>query len=145
MAITQRRSMRIDFTLGNKVTITREEVAPAALTVVSTVFLEGGMQFSLVPATAGPPATTALPDSPDLFGNGTATYFRLGAVDATEIKFTSEGTLVNQDGQTINGSVFLALPNAVKERKMSARAVTVLGSTGRIRGYKWDGGKWKIV
>jgi type II secretory pathway pseudopilin PulG len=158
MAITQRRNMRVTFSLGNKVEIFRERVGAEVLTMppcsipavatgclISTVFLEGNMAFALVPAMAGPPPTAALPDSPDLYGFATATHFQLAGVNATEIKFTTEGTLVNQDGQTINGSVFLSLPNSVKERKRSARVITVLGSTGRIRGYKWDGVQWKIV
>jgi prepilin-type N-terminal cleavage/methylation domain-containing protein len=144
MAITQRRNMRIDFTLGNKVTITREEITvpptvPITLTVVQTVFLEGGMGFGLV---TSPPA---LPDSPDNYGNATATTFKAGGVVTSEIKFTPEGTLIDINGATTNGSVFIALANAVKDRKMSARVITVLGSTGRIRGYKWDGVQWKIV
>jgi hypothetical protein len=147
MAITQRRNMRIEFTLGNKITITREEITvpptvPQTVTIIQTVFLEGGMGFGLVGAVA--PAA-ALPDSPDNFGNATATTFKVGVVDATQVKFTPEGILINQDGVTLNGSVFIALANAVKDRRMSARAVTVLGSTGRIRGYKWDGTQWKIV
>jgi hypothetical protein len=28
---------------------------------------------------------------------------------------------------------------------LSARAVTFFGSTGRIRGYRWDGRAWKTV
>jgi hypothetical protein len=147
MAITQRRNMRIDFTLGNKVTITREEITvpptvPQTVTIIQTVFLEGGMGFGLV--LADPPAA-ALPDSPDLYGNATATTFKAGGVVTSEIKFTPEGTLIDIDGATTNGSVFIALANAVKDRKLSARVITVLGSTGRIRGYKWDGVQWKIV
>ena len=37
--------------------------------------------------------------------------------------------------------IFLAMPNI----KLSSRAITVLGSTGRIRGYKLDGAKWVLV
>jgi hypothetical protein len=141
MAITQRRNMRIDFTLGNKVTITRENV-PAGLeplTVVQTVFMEGGMEFGLV---VGPPP---LPDSPDGFSNATATTFKAAGLVTTEYKFSPEGTFIDINGATTNGSVFVALPNAMKDRKMSARVVTVLGSTGRVRGFKWDGVQWKIV
>jgi hypothetical protein len=142
MAITQRRNMRIDFTAPNQVTITRENVPPGLnpTTVVQTVLLEGGMEFGLV--TAAP----ALPDSPDGFSNPTATTFmNSGGVVTTQYKFSPEGTFIDIDGLTTNGSVFVALTNAMKDRKMSARVVTVLGSTGRIRGFKWDGVRWKIV
>ena len=55
------------------------------------------------------------------------------------MKFSPDGTLVNQDGASANGTAFLAIPN----QALSARAVTILGSTGRIRGYKWNGSKWR--
>ncbi len=128
LAITQRRYMRVVFTAPNRVQVLREEVPGPATTLVSETYIEGGVRYSLV---------TAVPDTPDAFGKGSAIDF--GVV--TNVKFTPDGTLVNQDGQTANGSVFLSLPAA----EQSARAVTVLGSTGRIRGYRWDGRFWKLV
>jgi hypothetical protein len=38
----------------------------------------------------------------------------------------------------VNGTVFLGLPGL----KGTARAVTILGATGRVRPYYWDGTKW---
>jgi prepilin-type N-terminal cleavage/methylation domain-containing protein len=127
-AITQRRCMRLVFDVpNNRVQIVREEVPGPALTVLSSVPFEGGMKFS----------STGLTDTPDQFGIAGAVDF--GA--ATEIKFTPDGTMINQVGGLINGSVYLAMPSS----KLSARAVTVLGSTGRVRGYKWDGRQWVLV
>jgi prepilin-type N-terminal cleavage/methylation domain-containing protein len=128
MAITQRRNMRVVFTGVNTVEVYREEVPGPTLTLVRTVPMEGGVQFLL---------TAGLPDTPDAFGNATAQAFGV----ATEVKFAPDGTLVNQSGATINGSVFLAIAS----NSLSARAVTVLGSTGRVRGYRWDGRVWKMV
>jgi prepilin-type N-terminal cleavage/methylation domain-containing protein len=127
-AITQRRCMRLVFDIpNNRVQIVREEVPGPGLTVLSSVPFEGGVKFS----------STGLTNTPDNFGIG-------GAVDfgtATEIKFSPDGTLINQVGAMINGTVYLALPSSL----LSARAVTVLGSTGRVRGYKWDGRQWVRV
>jgi len=128
MAITQRRNMRVVFTGVNTVEVYREEVPGPTLTLVRTVPMEGGVQFLL---------TVGLPDTPDAFGNGTALAFGI----ATEVKFAPDGTLVNQSGASINGSVFLAITG----NSLSSRAVTVLGSTGRVRGYRWDGRVWKMV
>ena len=53
--------------------------------------------------------------------------------------FESDGELV--DGSTfqpINGTVFLGVPG----KNTSARAITVLGTTGRIRGWKGTGTLW---
>ena len=120
--------MRLVFDIpNNRVQIVREEVPGPALTVLSSVPFEGGMKFS----------NTGLTDTPDHFGVAAAVDFGT----ATEIKFTPDGTMVNQVGAVMNGTVYLALPSS----KLSARAVTVLGSTGRVRGYKWDGRQWVLV
>jgi type II secretory pathway pseudopilin PulG len=128
LAITERRYMRLVFTNPNQVDIVREEVPGPATTSRGSRLLEGGIQFVLV---------TGVPDTPDSFGATSAVAF--GVV--TDIKFSPDGTLVNENGQSINGSVFLAIPTV----KDSVRAVTVLGSTGRIRGYRWDGANWRMV
>jgi prepilin-type N-terminal cleavage/methylation domain-containing protein len=129
MAITQRRIMRLTFTNTNQVSIVREEVtSPASTTTLSAVQLESGAKFNLV---------AGVPDTPDAFGNSSATYFGT----ATQIRFSTDGTLIDQSGFTLNGSVFVSIPNMPR----SLRAVTVLGSTGRVRGYRWDGTRWKLV
>jgi prepilin-type N-terminal cleavage/methylation domain-containing protein len=129
LAITQRRNMRLTFDSGNLVQIIREEVPGPTLTTISTVVFEGGLQFLKL---AG--------DTPEALGTtGNATAVAFGT--ATQIKFAPDGTLVDQDGITLNGTVFVAFPNQM----LSARAVTIFGSTGRIRGYRWDGRFWKAV
>lgn len=132
LAITQRRYMRIVFTDPNQVQIVREDVAPAGTTVISTTVLEGTMKYLLV---------SAVPDTPDAFGNGAAVKFTASVGAVTNMKFSPDGTLVNQDGSTTNGSVFLAMPGVSN----TARAITVLGSTGRVRAYRWDGHIWILV
>src|SRR5229473_1282474 len=91
---------------------------------------EGGMQFLTV---------SGLPDTPDAFGNASAVTFPTATGSPLEIKFATDGTFVNQDGLSLNGTVFVALPN----QALSARAVTIFGSTGRVRAYRWDGRIWK--
>jgi len=128
LAITQRRNMRLTFIGTSSVQIVREEVPGPTLTTLSSVPFEGGAQFLLI---------AGLPDTPDAFGNGTAVYFS----GATEVKFGPDGTLVDQNGNALNGTVFVALAN----QKISARAVTIFGSTGRVRAFRWDGSSWKVV
>ena len=127
MAIGQRRYMRVVLTNPDKIQIVREEVPGPATTVISTTRLEGGPIFQLM----------GLDDTPDAFGKASPMDFGT----ATNIKFTPDGTLVNQNGVTLNGTVFMGILPDVR----SARAVTVLGSTGRIRGYRFDGRNWKLV
>jgi prepilin-type N-terminal cleavage/methylation domain-containing protein len=129
LAITQRRNMRLSLSSdGNQVRIIREEVPGPTLKELSSVILEGGAKFSKV---------AGLPDTPDTFGDSAGVWF----AGATEIKFNPEGRLINQSGALLNGTVFVSQGN----QKLSARAVTVLGSTGRVRGYRWDGRGWKLV
>jgi type II secretory pathway pseudopilin PulG len=126
-AITQRRYMRLVFTAPNTIQIVREEL-DGTTTTLSSVLFEGGVTFSLV---------GGVPDTPDAFGNSAAIYFG----SATNQKFGPDGTFVNQVGSMVNGSVFVSLLN----QKRSVRAVTILGSTGRIQAYRFDGAVWKLA
>ncbi len=123
-SITERRNIAVSFTENNEVLLMRREV-PEGETPLGLIPLEGGVQFAVV---------DPLPDTPESFGNSTPIDF--GTAAAT--LFTTDGSLVNEIGQPVNGTVFLAVPGD----PLSARAVTVLGSTGRIRSYKWDGARW---
>ena len=60
----------------------------------------------------------------------------------TQIRFGPDGTLTDQDGLTVNGTVFVGFTN---QQTLSGRAIAIFGSTGRIRAYRWDGRNWKVV
>lgn len=124
-AITQRRNFQVKFINGNQIQIVRQEL-PAGTTTLSTVYLEGGMTYRLDPY---------LPDTPEGFGKSSAVDFGT----ATAIIFSPDGTLVNQSGIPSNGTIFLSLPNEPR----AGRAVTILGATGRVRGYRWSGNSWE--
>ena len=124
-AITQRRTVRITFTPPNRIVVTRVEVPGPATTVLSDANLEEGMAFQLFPG---------VPDTPDAFGRASATSFGT----ATTLAFTSEGSFVDQNGDPVNGTVFLGRAN----QPTSARAVTVFGPTALVRNWRWNGGQW---
>ena len=90
---------------------------------------EGNVTYRLVP--------TVTTDTPDGFGNSTALAFGT----ATSYTFSTDGTLVDQSGNPLNGTIFLAVVNVAK----SQRAVTIMGGTGRVRGFKWTGFGWNRV
>lgn len=127
LAITQRRYIQLTFTGTNVVNSIREDI-PNGTTTLSSVPIEGGIQFALM---------SAVPDTPDAFGNASAVAFAA----ATTVRFSSDGSLLDQSGHPVNGTVFLAIPGESR----SFRAVTVMGATGRVRGYKWDGARWVLV
>jgi prepilin-type N-terminal cleavage/methylation domain-containing protein len=129
MAVTQRRNMELKFVGTNWMQIVRREVPAGTTTLVSQAF-EGNVTFRIVP--------TVTTDTPDGFGRSSAIAF---GSTTTAILFSSDGTLIDQSGNPLNGTVFLAVVNVEK----SQRAVTVLGATGRVRGYKWNGFGWTRV
>jgi prepilin-type N-terminal cleavage/methylation domain-containing protein len=116
MAVMQRRNMEVQFVGGNWVRVVRHEAPGIVTTVVRSVALEGNAVFALVPG---------VPDTPD----------------AQIVMFGTDGTLIDGNGNPLNGTVFLAIANQPK----SVRAVTVLGTTGRIRGYRWFGAAWNRI
>jgi prepilin-type N-terminal cleavage/methylation domain-containing protein len=105
--------------------------AGAVNPVLSTIYLQFPAQYLVIAGT---------PDTPDAFGNAAAVEFEgLNGGPVGGMLFQSDGELV--DGTTfqpINGSVFLAYPG----KNTSARAITVLGGTGRARGWKGTGTTW---
>jgi prepilin-type N-terminal cleavage/methylation domain-containing protein len=128
MSIAQRREMQVNFVGTSQVQIVRQEV-PAGTTTLSTVALEGGLMYGLI---------TGVPDTPDGFGLKTG---GIAFGTATAVLFNSDGTVIDQNGNPLNGTVFLAIPASAR----SFRAVTVMGGTGRIRGYKWNGVVWVLA
>jgi prepilin-type N-terminal cleavage/methylation domain-containing protein len=134
-AITERRNMRLAFT-NNAVVISREEVPGPTVNTVSTVGFEGGVKF-LRPITD----LSVSDETPDKFGNSAAVVLPTATGTPPEVKFSPEGIFINQDGLTLNGSIFVAVPN----EPLSLRAITIFGATGRIRAYRWNGKKWYPV
>jgi len=127
MAITQRRNMEVRFVGDRWLHIIRDDV-PSGTTVMTQVTFENNAQYLLVPGVG---------DTPDGFGNGSPVSFG----SATTIMFGPNGTLIDNNGDPINGTVFLSIANVPE----SIRAVTVLGATGRVRGYRWNGAVWTQV
>jgi Tfp pilus assembly protein FimT len=124
LAVAQRRNIELRFLGNRQIQLVRRDV-PAGTTVLSTLELENNIEFLLF---------DGIPDSPDSFGNSSPVDFSGAAL----LIFLSDGTLVNNQGDPVSGSVFLGLAN----RRETARAVTILGATGRVRGYRWTGTFW---
>jgi prepilin-type N-terminal cleavage/methylation domain-containing protein len=136
-AINERRNIQVNFVAPNRICILRIEPAGAAatpdscadgagVTFLTRVELEGLQTFRLV---------TGVPDTPDKFGKTTATHF----TGKLPVMFTSDGSLIDLDGDVVNGSIFLAGTGAGD----SVRAVTIFGVTGLMRTWKWTGTQWQ--
>lgn len=130
-AIANRRYVQVAFPANNQIQITQmNTLTPGAggvNPVVTTVTLAPPMVFNL----------DGMPDTPDAYGNGGPIVFE-GVLNGPVggMLFQSDGELL--DGATflpINGSVFMGYPG----QQSTARAVTILGTTGRVRGWKSNG------
>lgn len=125
-ALSRRREIEIQPTGASTIQLVRHETPPAADTVLRVIPFEYDMQYTLF---------AGMPDTPDAFGSA-------GSVDfggADELTFDSEGSLVDSNGIPVNGTLFIGMP----AHRQSARAVTVFGGTGRVRGWRWSGTQWE--
>ena len=130
-AVANRRYVQLSFPANNQLRITQlNTLTPGA----------GGINPVLDTVTLSPPLIFTLdgmPDTPDAYGNANAIEFESVANGPVGgMVFQSDGEFL--DGATflpINGTVFLGITG----QQSTARAVTVLGTTGRVRGWKSNG------
>jgi len=123
-AIARRRNVEVQFLGGNEIQLIQHNL-PSGTTVLSSVQLPNKSEFQLF---------AGVPDSPDSFGRTAAVDFG----DSETFTFQTDGILVDDQGNPVNGSIFLGLPGHPE----TARSVTILGSTGRVRSYRWTGDSW---
>ncbi len=126
LAVNQRRNVEIDFAGNNEITVTRLN-ADATETVMADVTLPAGYVFGL------PSGISA--DTPDGFGNDAAVFFN----EATGGTFVGDGTFLDSSGILLNGTVF-----TIGSGNGSARAVTLAGSTGKVKQYWVSGTSWVV-
>jgi len=82
---------------------------------------------------------SGVPDTPMAFGNSAPVYIGNPPVSGGPpiMQFNPNGTFTDNTGITLlYGTVFIGVPNKTN----SARAVTVMGGTGRVRAYNYEGG-----
>jgi len=129
MAISQRRNVQVTFPSPNQIQLHRLD-QPVGQTDFPPVTLSSRGQFMLF---------AGLPDTPASFGNNGAIEFGGQVGGPTMMVFQSDGSFVDfNSGQPINGTLFIGIAN----NSSSARALTILGATGRTRSYRWNGFQW---
>jgi type II secretory pathway pseudopilin PulG len=131
-------------------------IADRRAVIVNISPVAGTMQLQQVPPNGGPPVTLStvpltgaqfclmpgVPDTPMGFGNANPVNFVNASNPGTVVavaEFLSDGSFGAAVGVPVNGTIFTCIPG----NKVSARAVTVLGTTGRVRPYRWDGSVWQ--
>jgi type II secretory pathway pseudopilin PulG len=133
-AIAQRRDI-VFATLGNnEITLTIQNI-PAGTTLLSKVFLPPTIQFMQFAGNG---------DTPDAFGDADNVCFNYtppptgSCSNPPIIQFQSDGTLIDGNGNQLNGTIFIGVTNM----STTARAVTILGATGQVRMYHATGKGW---
>jgi type II secretory pathway pseudopilin PulG len=135
LAISQRRYVRVQF---------------------NTITTPPSLSYTILPragsADVATPAVTAIlssqtsfmqesgvPDTPMAFGTCSSAGICIGGVGGGPafMQFTSTGQFTDSTGvNTLNGTIFIGVPNQPR----TARAVTIMGGTGRVRPYSYVGG-----
>ena len=133
-AISDRRAVKVEFLVnppanppGSYVRLTRLGGGIGPDIVIAMTPIPGNVIYTTFPGE---------PDTPDGYGNGGPIYF--GGVNngpAAGMIYQSDGTFAAATGIPINGTVFMG----VVGEPTTARAVTVLGTTGRVRSYHISG------
>ena len=123
IAVSQRRSVEVRFVPPNQMQVIRRDL-PAGTTVLHSAVLEHNTTFIRFPG---------VPDTPDAFGGTAALNLGAGTV-----LFTSDGMFVDPAGTPVNATVYLGQPG----NPLSQRAITVFGSTARVRTHRWNGSQW---
>jgi prepilin-type N-terminal cleavage/methylation domain-containing protein len=131
LAISRRRNIEIRITLPATIESFQRAVPDPAVvptppaTRLETMVLEGGVQFRRFPTVA--PANT-----PDAFviGGGALNF-----AGADPVLFTSEGSFTDPNGDPINATLFLGVPNQVN----TANALTIIGTTATVRLWRYNG------
>jgi prepilin-type N-terminal cleavage/methylation domain-containing protein len=142
LAITKRRNVLVTFTAPNRIqlavqTLPGETLVAPAAPVYLNDNAKNGLQFAVlvpndVPGGVGNSQPINLVNTTGA-GSPAAVMFNSSGTFVGSINLSSYATVGNND--PVNGTVFLGLPGDLR----TARAVTILGSTGRVRTYTWAG------
>jgi hypothetical protein len=133
LAVSRRHNVQVTFNTA----VAAPDFAPHITYVEMPV---AGVTEALPPAVTMPlpPRTNFIlqgqPDTPMAFGNGSAVYIGGVSNGPPTMYFTTTGAF-SAGGAPINGTIFVGIAN----NPFSERAVTILGSTGRVRTYYWAG------
>jgi prepilin-type N-terminal cleavage/methylation domain-containing protein len=132
------RTYVLQFTAPGTITVTQSISAtgtcqiPATGPVLVTTTLPADVTFHIEAGV--PTSNTSAPTTPDAFGNAAFPIdFDQGySAGTTTICFNPDGTATDALGNINNGVVYLGQPGNL----YSMRAITLWGSTGRIRGWR---------
>lgn len=133
LAIDQRRKYRLTFTAPRTIQLDQVVVDPVthiqSFSFVSTIDLPVDTEFIAISGI--PTAGNGTPDSLPTSGSAIDLDVDFGG-GGTQVFFQPDGRALDSSNRLNNGVVYVARPGEL----MSSRAVSVLGATGRIKGWR---------
>jgi Tfp pilus assembly protein FimT len=152
LAVTKRRNVVVAFNGTNQIQLTVQPLpGEAAPTAIPLVLLNdgaaNGLQFFLFPSLPNTPL------GPLGFGKNSAIDFEAvnGGTAGGDVMFSTAGSFVGAGGAAptsdyavgnndpINATIYIGNPSNIS----TARAITIMGATGRVRSYAWNGTAWQ--
>jgi prepilin-type N-terminal cleavage/methylation domain-containing protein len=153
LAITKRRNVLVSLTGTNQIQLAVQTLPGEAVPAVPIPLVKlndgvtNGLQFYLFPTLPNTPM------GPLGFGNGSAIDLEAvnGGTVGNAVMFSSSGSLVGVGGASVanyytlgnNNPINATIYIGVQGDTSTARAITVTGSTGRVRSFSWNGTTWK--
>jgi prepilin-type N-terminal cleavage/methylation domain-containing protein len=132
LAISKRREVQVTFTGNNQFQfflVNVPSTTPATPLTTNPLALDSGMQYAQFSGET---------DTPMAFGNGAPIWINNQSGGPITMYFSTTGAFVGPNQTAISGTIFLGVPGAIS----TARAITIVGGTGRIRPYYWIGSQW---
>jgi Tfp pilus assembly protein FimT len=130
VSIDQRRYVTVTFQGTSEFVATVVGINGGANTQLYDYFLSNHMKYVLF---------SGIGDTPDKYGNSAAVNYNCtGSTLPCTITFNSDGSV--QDGQSgsSNGSIFIGIAG----QTTTARALTILSATGKIKTWRYTGIAW---
>jgi len=129
-SIDQRRNVTVTFQGTAELVAVVQGINGGANTQLYDYLLPEGLKYVLL---------TGVGDTPDGWGNSYAVNYACpsNTLPCT-ITFQSDGSVLDGSNGSTNGSIFIGITG----QPMTARAVTILSPTGRIKGWSYNGTAW---
>lgn len=147
LALTRRRSMRVEIDLTDNVMLIIDEKGTAADTLVKSIPLEPTREVRMDQAPTGitkpnPPNYTDAAFATDSIGHLVGSTTVTGH-NVWMCRFQSDGSVLNAAGNPLNATIYVWPPvsagSTTIRNKTEARAITLFGGSGAIRYWKHDG------
>ncbi|HUL33131.1 MAG TPA: prepilin-type N-terminal cleavage/methylation domain-containing protein [Candidatus Eisenbacteria bacterium] len=137
LAITQRTNVQVIF-ISNGAT---QQVQYMVLAQPGSGTANGPLVSTDLPRQTTFMLTPGVPDTPMNFGKSAPIYIGNVSGGPAFMEFNSTGQFTDNTGfNTLNGTVFIGVQGQTSTAM--ARAVTIMGGTGRVRPYAYTGNTW---